>query len=182
MTVTVESWIAAQAAKGNAFAQSLGRTLVRYGSLTPRQRECVLASIVRDADALAQPAPSVSVDALKAAFDQAFQRGLKRPRIKMETLIVSRAPDTGANAGALYVKSTDEGTYLGKVAGGRFVRSRDCTAEQQTAVLALLASPLDQVVAYGRRTGQCAICSRLLTDANSVDRGIGPICAEKFGF
>jgi len=36
--------------------------------------------------------------------------------------------------------------------------------------------------AYGLRTGQCSICGRELTNAESRARGIGPICAERFGF
>lgn len=33
---------------------------------------------------------------------------------------------------------------------------------------------------FGVRTGQCAICARTLTRAESIARGIGPVCAGKF--
>lgn len=38
-----------------------------------------------------------------------------------------------------------------------------------------------QAAEYGRRTGQCAICGRTLTNADSVARGIGPVCLERIG-
>lgn len=39
---------------------------------------------------------------------------------------------------------------------------------------------LDEAAAYGLAHGYCLICGRELTDPNSVERGIGPICAGKF--
>jgi hypothetical protein len=37
-------------------------------------------------------------------------------------------------------------------------------------------------VAYGRATGSCSCCGRELTDPVSIEAGIGPICAGRFGF
>ncbi len=39
---------------------------------------------------------------------------------------------------------------------------------------------LEKAMAYGRKTGICMMCSKRLTNAESVERGIGPICAGKF--
>lgn len=39
---------------------------------------------------------------------------------------------------------------------------------------------LEKAQEYGRRTKRCAVCGRLLTNAESVARGIGPICAQAF--
>lgn len=33
---------------------------------------------------------------------------------------------------------------------------------------------------YGKITGICAMCGAKLTNEESIERGIGPICAEKF--
>lgn len=38
----------------------------------------------------------------------------------------------------------------------------------------------DQAAAYGRKTGNCMICGRQLTDPASVKAGIGPICIKGF--
>lgn len=39
---------------------------------------------------------------------------------------------------------------------------------------------LDQLEAWGISTGVCAICGRLLSTAESVARGIGPVCAKRY--
>lgn len=39
---------------------------------------------------------------------------------------------------------------------------------------------LDYAEEFGRRTHRCAICGRTLTVKESIERGIGPRCADKF--
>lgn len=38
---------------------------------------------------------------------------------------------------------------------------------------------VEDMAAYGHRTGTCGICGALLTDPNSIERGIGPVCASR---
>jgi hypothetical protein len=33
---------------------------------------------------------------------------------------------------------------------------------------------------YGKLYGVCCVCGRVLTDENSIQAGIGPVCANKF--
>lgn len=159
------------------FARSLTRGLLRWGNLTPKQ----LAAVQKCA--APRPAPlAVQSDALRQCIDRALASGLKRPVLRLDSIKVSPAPATGKNPGALYVKAVDEeGTYLGKVAGGLFTRSFACTDEQASEVASLMSDPAKALDAYGRRTGNCGCCGRPLTAAESVERGIGPICAQKFG-
>ena len=35
---------------------------------------------------------------------------------------------------------------------------------------------------HGLETGNCSCCNRLLTDPESVRKGIGPICESRFGW
>lgn len=72
-------------------------------------------------------APVINTDALRAAFDKAAATGLKRPKLRYEGFEVSRAPDHGKNAGALYVKSSDDG-YLGKIVNGKYIATREAEA------------------------------------------------------
>ena len=46
---------------------------------------------------------------------------------------------------------------------------------------AIVANPAGGLSAYGHLTGTCSICRRPLEDAESVARGIGPVCADKVG-
>jgi Family of unknown function (DUF6011) len=39
---------------------------------------------------------------------------------------------------------------------------------------------LEEAKAYGKVTGTCCVCSRRLTDEESIAEGIGPVCAKKF--
>jgi hypothetical protein len=40
---------------------------------------------------------------------------------------------------------------------------------------------MEAAVRYGRQTGRCSCCGRELTNKASIDAGIGPICASKWG-
>jgi hypothetical protein len=54
---------------------------------------------------------------------------------------------------------------------------------EQGAIRKLSASDkmtLEQAQAFGVATGLCCVCGAFLTDAKSVARGIGPVCAKGF--
>jgi hypothetical protein len=54
---------------------------------------------------------------------------------------------------------------------------------ERGAVFTLKASErltLDQVKSWGLDTGVCAVCGRLLSTADSVAAGIGPVCARRY--
>lgn len=40
----------------------------------------------------------------------------------------------------------------------------------------------EQATQFGKKTGKCCICSRTLTKKESIDAGIGPVCAENMGW
>lgn len=40
----------------------------------------------------------------------------------------------------------------------------------------------EQAKRFGKKTGHCVCCGRLLTVKASVEAGIGPVCQEKYGF
>jgi hypothetical protein len=126
-------------------------------------------------------AESVDLSSIVAMFDHAKTSGYKRPVYRAEGIKISLAPESSANAGALYVK-TDEGDYLGKVADGKFYGTRDATDEHKQALAVIAENPKDAAIRYGRQTGSCACCGRPLSNKQSVDLGIGPICRDKWGF
>lgn len=123
-----------------------------------------------------QQAVSVDLSAIATLFDRASASGYKRPIYRAEGLIISKAPDTGVNVGALYVKDTDK-QYLGKVVNGKYYGN-----EVAQAGLATIAQdPREAAIRYGQQTGVCACCGRKLTNKASINLGIGPICADKWG-
>jgi hypothetical protein len=185
-------WLVATAPRWE-MAASLLAGLHRYGDLTEKQMAVVHNGIARDAARTTEraeriaSAPAVAVDGvdrLKASFDQAIAysaaKGLKlSPRITIDGMTISPAKATSANPGALYVKAGQE--YLGKVANGRFYASRECSKEDETKVLAFVADPAEAAKVYGQTTGTCCICNATLRSEWKF-KGIGPICAEKFGW
>lgn len=64
-----------------------------------------------------------------------------------------------------YGKQAPSGMYQGEI------------GEQLAAII---ADPYEAMVAYGKLTGTCGACGRLLEDQDSIQRGIGPVCAGKF--
>lgn len=169
----------------NNFARSLLEQVGRGKRLTDRQvaaAERMLAEQARDEEddgtVIEDDEPEVDLSPIRTIFDKAVASGLKRPTYRAEGLVISRAPDTGANPGALYVKSA-EGTYLGKVRGTSYTASRDGDATE--ALLVIAKDPLAAAVRFGRETGQCACCGRQLTKHESIKRGVGPICAARWG-
>jgi hypothetical protein len=187
----VHDWIQRTAHRFD-FAGSMAVALDDHGTLTPGQLAACQRCMERDkvfeaekaAAALVQQAkvdaaPAIQTERLFAAFEKAKASGLKWPKLHFDGYVISMAGPNSANAGALYVKS-DNDVYLGKIFQGKFLNSRDCTAEVRAQVIELMADPEAASKAYGLRTGSCCICNRELTDPVSVANGIGPICANRF--
>ena len=157
----------------------------KYGDLTEKQFAAAQGSVNKLAAAKAQAvarvenAKAVDTSKIEAAFATAGA-SLKAPKLRIAGLVLSRAKATSANAGALYVKAGD--LYLGKIMGGRFIRSRDCQDAQEATLMAAAEDPKAAAIAYGRLTGSCACCGRELSDPKSIELGIGPVCADKWGF
>jgi hypothetical protein len=118
---------------------------------------------------------SVDLSSIAAMFETARASGYKRPVYRAEGLVISPAPESGVNAGALYVKDTNR-TYLGKIVNSKYL-GRD---EAKEALLTIAQDPKQAAIRYGQRTGSCACCGRSLSNAASIELGIGPICAQKW--
>lgn len=175
------------------FAIKMKEAVEKYGHLTERQlaacSSCIMKLEAKKAEAVArvQNAKEIDTAKIEAAFAMASSK-LKSPKLRVAGLVISHAKATSANAGALYVKSAtvqnDEGRglYLGKIMGGKFIRSRECDDAAEASLLDVANDPKEAAIKYGRVTGCCACCGRPLENKESIARGIGPVCAEKFGW
>ena len=174
---------------GNSFIYSLAQQLFTRGSLTDKQvaawqlGKARLEEIraQRAAEAESRKVADVDLAPIRAMFDTAKANGLKKTAYRAEGLILTAAPDTGRNPGALYV-TDEQKEYLGKLVGTTFHPMRNAPASVGDALRAIAADPKEAAVRWGRKTGRCSCCGRELTDPTSVAMGIGPICAEKWGF
>lgn len=174
------------------FAEAMRDALRTYGALTDKQHAAVVRLREKDVERKAQwaaekiereaNAPVVMLDRIEAAFATALGNGIKRPKLRLDAFKFSLAPATGRNAGAIYVVEAGSDDYLGKIQNGKFHGLRTVSTEVGERIVAAAADPFAAAVAYGQRTGKCCICGRELTNQESVDLGIGPICAGKMGW
>lgn len=123
--------------------------------------------------------------ALFAAFEAAKAKGAKRLTLRFAGINVKPSRDLAA----LWVTSqteTEEGRYglqpkyLGKVTPtGMDSRLPD---DVKSVLTEAANDPLTAAIRYGKVSGSCSCCGRELTDPQSIERGIGPICAVKYGW
>ena len=185
-------------ASWSEFACQLLGNVRKYGSLTPKQLDAAVRMMEKcaereraKAEARAKNAElnklDINLDRLFDLFANATGSGLKRPRLVIDSLSISRAPDSGRNAGCLYLKWN--GDYVGKVNDAPELmlqrwaeQGEDPKAERIREILGKLADdPLGYAQLYGQRTGVCCCCNRELTDPKSIELGIGPVCITKWG-
>jgi Family of unknown function (DUF6011) len=180
----IHTWMHDEAARF-PFANEMLIALRKYGSLTPNQlaacRKCVdgrkraqEARVARE-----QSAPEINISKIEEAFAKA-SKSLKKPKLHLDAFTIKHAGANSKNAGALYVTEGEE--YLGKIVGGKFLSVKSCGDERQARVIEAAADPQAATIRYGRLTGHCGCCGRMLVDPVSVARGIGPICAERYGW
>lgn len=184
-------WIVASAPKFE-FAASMRDAIEKFGDLTAGQLAAVQKCVAREAARAVERAarianaPTVDTSAIEAAFATARaaaaqdREGLKWLALRLDTFKFSDAPAKGQWAAAIFVKEGD--TKLGRISGGKFSRSFACDDATEARVVAAIANPAEAAKAFGQRTGECSVCGRELTNKDSRALGIGPICAERFGF
>lgn len=182
---TVAAWILAKR-DSFEFALAMQEAIDRYGKLTPNQlaavERCIARDKVRDEARANIPAPTaIDTSAIEKAFAIAKQNGAKAPLLRLGSFKLSYAKPGSRNEGALYVK-TRNATYLGKIANGQFSPRPECTEAYKQELALVAADPRKAAIAYGHDTKSCAVCGIKLTDPDSVARGVGPICAAKFGW
>lgn len=185
-------WLLEGKLRGFEFAVSMYQALQQYGHFTERQEAAVRSATAKSAERKAQWAAEkaareegaavLSMAKIRAGFDSAIQH-LKRPKLRIADIQFSLAPASGRNAGCIYVVRASDDTYLGKITQeDKFITSRDCNATDSETVARVAADPKAAAEAHGHEYGQCSCCGRELTNPESVARGIGPICAERWGF
>lgn len=169
-----------------SFAVSLNSALQQYGDLTEGQlnaaKKCVASLAAKKAEQAVkiETAPAIDISKIETAFAAAKNNGIKRPKLNLGSFKFKTAPATGKNPNAIYVMNGE--TYIGKVSTGKFFGSYACTDAMEVEVLAVASNPSEAAKAYGFRSGSCSCCGRTLTNGASIDLGIGPICAGKYGW
>lgn len=171
----IYAWLANNPASD--FALSLREAVARYGSLSVAQEAAVRRSLGTYVEPGQLPRSGDMTDLDISSLKGFYAVPDGETRLKL----CVRHPGKNSkyhgwifvDDGAAYGQRRTYGKQLGKT--GRY------TGKVQEQLRAILADPLAAQVAYGRLTGVCGVCGRLLEDEQSVAAGIGPICAGKMG-
>ena len=165
----------------NSFAASLVEQYNKRKTLSEKQTFAAVAMLAKIKQKQADRKSnmiSLDVSKIQAVLDKA-DVSMKTPKIRVGDFVFSKPAPHSKNAGSVYIKQLGE--YIGKVTGGYYLPVGNVAEDTVTEIKEICKDPLESAVAYGRRTGNCAVCNRDLTRHDSIDRGIGPICAERLG-
>jgi len=157
------------------FAKSLVHQYSSKGYLSEKQFWWV-GKLIEEADAPSAPKEEPAFPNLRAAILRMKDKGAKAPALRFAGVTISMAKDESQNRGFFYIKVN--GDYAGKISPtGRLMAGGGFTKDQVKAWLAgPELNPEDAAVSYGRETGRCSCCGAKLTNAISIELGIGPIC------
>ena len=190
------------------FPAKMRDAIAQWGSLTDNQTNAVRRLMARDAERQGMrqvqnaerlaAAPVVDAGKLEAAFDHARAFALKknpnargvfikplklRSGTKESGIDVIFSPGSvGSQWESQIFPRLADGKKLGTIKEGKFVARFECTAEEKAAVLECCNDPAKAATAFGQAWNVCSVCHAVLTNPESIARGIGPISAEKFGF
>lgn len=168
------------------FADSLLTYVKRNGTLTERQFAAVNSAIAKRAKSSVASAKAERFETaqLYAAIASSRAKGAKAPKIRTVLFIDEIFPcevefKAKAFEEAVHVKVNGDyqGTLVGEALAGRQVT---CGSFQVDAIKEALLNLESASIAYGRHTGQCSCCGRVLNNPESIALGIGPVCREKF--
>lgn len=181
-------WMHAALKRGFDFARAMLDAYARFGELTENQLAAVRKCMARDVERAKERAerkPDAQVagagfSRMLAAFAAAGSSGLKWPKFIVGRYTFKPAGATSKNAGCLYV--TRETIYVGRVTNeGHYFATPAAEPGDRVVIGEICSDPLTAAVMHGKETGNCSCCGRHLENAESVERGIGPICARKWG-
>ena len=121
---------------------------------------------------------------------EANVKGIKKPvlRLVMDNGAKVRVKymTQGSNKGGAWVTINDE--LRGKISDqGEFTpynckfQPADWIADMVEYIEKVNSDPKDALVSYGKMTSSCGCCGLPLTNAQSIELGIGPICLDKYG-
>lgn len=130
---------------------------------------------------------------LIAHFDHAHAAGIEYPQLTLDTQLLKSGRLQAYRTGVKSVKEgcvifTDghkypDGIVLCKVERDGAVKFSTASfrlLEVTELIKSVIATPVETLAAYGKRTFHCCFCALPLKHASSVFHGYGPICAEKW--
>lgn len=151
------------------FPVSLLGSLMQYGSLTEKQvaaiDRCIEKQAAKREANAKQDARGLDISGIPSGRYLVGDKHIK----------VDNITKAGRWQNWVFVKEADSESRLGSQRPDATYRGK---YEAELAEIA--KDPLAAAIAFGKETGQCCVCGRTLTNPDSIEAGIGPICASRF--
>lgn len=177
----------------NSFAASLVNQFDSGRKLSDRQLSAARAMLDKMAAnkaakaEVASQVATVDLSRVHEMFGKVLSNGAKKPNFRFGNIRLGYWSEMPS---AVFVKL--DGEKVGRIENGKYLPkniSGNAAKEVAERLLECSADPLAAAVKYGRDTGICACCGKLLVNdkvpdsdgLTSVQRGIGPVCARKWG-
>jgi hypothetical protein len=172
--------------------------LEQYGTLTDGQLAAVHKGMLRDEqfrqereDRQMRANAPVEAGKIEAAFATARARAARpgmegvwtRPlQLRAGDVDLTFQPGSIGSQweGIIFVRYGDD--KLGHIKAGTFFPRYECTDALKRAVIEICEDPHKACVAHAKAWSRCGICGQTLTNDESIERGIGPICASNYGW
>jgi hypothetical protein len=172
-----------EAGKNNSAdtCEDIAAKIARFGSYASAKQQDFARSLVGNATAVKSPFAPPVAEALRVP--SLFEVMQRLADVTLPTLKIARKNQDSL---CWLIDNNGDDTCIGKIENGTvtlFAGRMARIGVKAADVLALLrqieADPIKAIADAGRASGRCAICSRDLTDEESIARGIGPVCAGK---
>ena len=157
----------------------IANKLARFGSYASPKQQAFAASLVGNATAVQPRESHTSALRLPALFE-VMQRlsSVTLPKIKISRKNQDSLCWIISGEGMLNnVGMIKDGTVV--LFGRKLQQAGVNAAEVLDLLREIEANPIKAIADAGIASGRCAICSRDLTDPESIARGVGPTCSGK---
>jgi hypothetical protein len=168
------------------FAVAMKQAVEKYGELTERQLATVQRLAAKAAERTAgraaqaaqqqEQVKSIDVANIVDCFQRAREAGLKRFTLRFDGCHFQ----VDRNTTTIWVSESGYGTAkFGRIVDGVYKPGRDTTPEVIAKVAEISKDPMAAASAYAQITSSCSVCGKHLENQDSVDAGIGPVCAGR---
>ncbi len=171
----------------NGICADIKGKVEKYGDLHEGTMAMLGRAVARDAERAAsrvqqavqqqERVAGIDVANLADCFQRAHEAGLKRFTLRFADAHFQVDRNDPA---LIWVSQGGYGTAkFGRIQGGVFKPGRDATAEVLERIATISQDPMAAAAAFAQITSSCSVCGRHLENQDSVDAGIGPVCAGR---
>lgn len=171
----------------NTICADIKGKVEKYGDLHEGTMAMLGRAVARAAERAAQKAQTtvqqqervagIDVANIVDCFVRAQEAGLKRFTLRFDG---AHFQVDRTDPALIWVSASGYGSAkYGRIQGGVFKPGRDATDAVIAQIAQISKDPMAAAMAYAQITSSCSVCGRHLENQDSVDAGIGPVCAGR---